>query len=69
MTLAAKGEEVFYTAQTRAIQDSSTPPDRARQDASRLLKSHEIRRREGPQIGLTKFIIKSKIFILFDLSL
>ena len=59
MTLGAKSAEVFRGLQTRAIQDSSTPSDRARQDASRWLKSHEIRRREGTQTGLTRFIIKS----------
>jgi hypothetical protein len=59
MTLAADGEEVLRTAQTRAIQDSSTPSDRARRGALRKLKSHEIRRREGPQTGLRRFIIKS----------
>ena len=59
MIMGAKGEEVFYTAQTVAIRDSRTPSDSARQGASPKLKSHEIRRREGPQTGLTRFIIKS----------
>jgi len=59
MTLGAKSAEVFLPAQTHASQDSSTPSDRARQDAVRVLKSHEICRREGPQTGLARFIIKS----------
>ena len=59
MTLGAKSAEVFYTAQTAAIKDSSTSSDSARQDATGTDVSHEIRRREGPQIGLTRFIIKS----------
>ena len=59
MTLAADSREVFPNVQTRAIQDSSTPSDRARRGASGWPQSHEIRRREGPQTGLTRFIIKS----------
>ena len=51
MTLAAEGEEVLRTAQTRAIQDSSTLADRARQDTAPCQLSHEIRRREGHQRG------------------
>ena len=39
----------FAGAVSRAIQDSRTPSDRARQDALSLVMSHEIRRREGPQ--------------------
>ena len=58
MTLGAKSEEVFCNPQTRAIQDSSTPTDRARRDTSGMLKSHQIRHREGPQTRLTRFIIK-----------
>ncbi len=68
MTLGAKSAEVFPNVQTAASQDSSTPSDRARQGAPPLVKRHEIRRREGPQRGLTRFIIKSYKFILFDLS-
>ena len=49
MTLGAKSAEVFLPVQTAAILDSSTPSDSARQGAWRLLKSHEIRRREGTQ--------------------
>ncbi len=59
MTLGAKSAEVFPNAQTAAIQDSNTPSDSARRDAPRKLKRHEIRRREGTQTGLTRFIIKS----------
>ena len=47
--LGAKSAEVFRPPQTAAIQDSSTPSDSARQDASGTLLSHEIRRREGRQ--------------------
>ena len=49
MTLAAKRAEVLRTVQTVAIQDSRTPSDSARQGASRMRESHEIRRREGTQ--------------------
>ena len=49
--MAADSVEVFQPPQTAAIQDSSTPLDRARRDALRLRESHEIRRREGPQSG------------------
>ena len=59
MTLAADSREVFCNPQTCAIQDSSTPSDSARRDASGCQLSHEIRRREGTQTGLTRFIIKS----------
>ncbi len=59
MTQAADSREVLGRGFSRAILDSSTPSDRARQDALGKLKSHEIRRREGPQIGLTRFITKS----------
>ncbi len=59
MTIAADSREVFGRGFSRAIQDSSTPADRARRGASRVLKSHEIRRREGTQLGLKRFIIKS----------
>ena len=59
MTLGAKSEEVFGRVYLRTNQDSSTPSDSARRDAFRKQLSHEIRRREGPQIGLTRFIIKS----------
>ena len=59
MPVAADSREVFYTVQTRASRDSSTPSDRARRGAWRKLESHEIRRREGSQPGLTRFIIKS----------
>ena len=47
MTMAADSREVFGRGFSRAIQDSSTPSDRARQGASPLVMSHEIRRREG----------------------
>ena len=47
--MAADSREVFRPPQTRAIQDSSTPPDRARRDAPPVQLSHEIRRREGTQ--------------------
>ncbi len=69
MTLAANSREVFLPVQTRAGRYTSTSSDRARQDASGCRVRHEIRRREEPQIGLTRFIIKPMIFILFDLSL
>ena len=51
MTLGAKSAEVFYTAQTAAIRDLSTPSDRARRASAPFRESHEIRRREGPQTG------------------
>ncbi len=59
MTLGAKSAEVFGRGFLNAIQDSRTPSDSARQDALGTVVSHEIRRREGPQTGLTRFIIKS----------
>ncbi len=59
MTLGAKSAEVLHPVQTAAIQDSSTPSDSARRGAPGIVVSHEIRRREGLQIGLTRFIIKS----------
>ncbi len=59
MILGAKSAEVFPRVYLRASRDSSTPSDRARQGASGVQLSHEIRRREGPQTGLTRFIIKS----------
>ncbi len=59
MTLGAKSAEVFPRVFSRAIQDSNTPADRARRDAPGTQESHEIRRREGLQTGLTRFIIKS----------
>ncbi len=59
MTLGAKSAEVFPNVQTAGIQDSSTPSDSARRDAPRCQLSHEIRCQEGPQLGLTRFIIKS----------
>ena len=51
MTLAADSAEVLLPVQTCAIQDSSTPSDSARRDASRTVVSHEIRRREGTHTG------------------
>ena len=51
MTLPADSREVFLPVQTRAIQDSSTPSDRARRGAPPTDVSHEIQRREGPQPG------------------
>ena len=59
MTLGAKSAEVFPNVKTRASQDSSTPSDKARRGAPGWWMSHEIRRREGTQTGLTRFIIKS----------
>ncbi len=59
MTTAADSREVFRSPQKAASRDSRTPPDSARRGAVRKLMSHEIRRREGLQIGLTRFIIKS----------
>ena len=49
MTLAADSEEVFGRGFLSAIQDSSTPSDRARRGASGTEMRHEMRRREGPQ--------------------
>ena len=47
MTLGAKSAEVFCNPQTRAIQDSSTPSDSARQGAWRQRVSNEMRHQEG----------------------
>ena len=47
MTLGAKKAEVLGRGFSRAIQDSSTPSDSARQDAVRWRESHEICHREG----------------------
>ena len=49
--MAADSREVLHPVQTRAIQDSSTPADRARQGAHSLVMRQQIRRREGPQTG------------------
>ena len=59
MTLGAKSAEVIGRGFLSAIQDSSTPSDRARQDELRTVVRQQIRCRERPQTGLTKFIIKS----------
>jgi hypothetical protein len=67
--MAADSREVFLPVQTRVCRDSKTSSDRARQGAAPTLERHEIRSREGLQTGLKRFIIKSLIFILFDLSL
>ena len=59
MTLGAKSAEVLHPLHTAANRNSNTLSEKAHRDASRLLKRHEIRRQEGPQNGLTRFIIKS----------